>query len=167
MAQFTSDIEKLEKILPEYLTNRTKGMHAGDIAEKLDIPLKDVISFLIEKDILKGEQIDLELARVILAKNPYLKNAILERINIPFTVLDRALATQDENTLREIWKQFEESKISPIFSGFVVFLFALNFPYNVVLTLCTVLLTLLCKKFLEKEPPKSNVEAIINMFKEI
>ena len=161
----TRDLKRLEKLLPEYLAKRSKGMHAGNIADKLNLPLKDVISFLIEEDVLRDEQVDLELARVILAKNPQLKESIIERINLPYSRLDHALAIQDEETLKAAVGKSEIDEMYMILPQFVVFLGALQLPYTIAVMLFTAIVALLLNGTLQRIMPLSVVETTMKMLK--
>jgi len=159
------DLKRLEKLLPEYCAKRSKGMHAGNIADKLDLPLKDVISFLIEKSVLKDEQVDLELARVILAKNPHLRESIAKRIKLPYEKLDYALATQDEKTLREAVGASQMTAVYIILPQVAIFLIALKFPYNIAVMLLTAIASLLLTEAIGRATRSSIVETAIKMLK--
>ena len=159
------DLKRLERILPEYIDKRYKGMNAGNVAEKLKIPLKDVISFLIEKNVLRDEQVDMEFARVILAKNPSLRESIVARIDLSYDKLDRALALRDEKILKEAMGKSEISEIQILFPQIVVFLSLLSLPYTVTVMLCMTMIALVLNGAIERIMPLSAVEITMKMLK--
>lgn len=159
----TKDLKRLEKLLPEYIAKRSKGMHAGNMADKLNLPLKDVVSFLIEKNVLRDEQVDLELTRVILAKNQQLRESIVKRINLPYDRLDHALATQDEETLKEAVGKSETNQLHILLPQLAVFVGVLQVPYTIAIMLFTTLVTLLLSGTLERIAPVSVVGTTMKM----
>ncbi len=154
------DMEKLNGILPLYVKKRTKGMNAGNISEQTGIPLKDVMSFLIERNILNGEQVDLELARVMISRNMDLRENILAKTNTTFKKLDLALAAQDSQKLREIGGQSEFQQAFSIIPQFMVFGSILQMPFNLTMSLCLALAGFLIMQVLQKYNPKSNIEIV-------
>ena len=159
-------VEKLKGVLLEYKTQREKGMNAGHIASKLDIPLKDVISFLIEENVLTGEQIDLELARVLLSKNPELRDRIWKRFGLPPNLLDKALVTQDQALWEYVWEQYKTPEIFPMFSSVVFFLFAMNMSYSLVLSICALFLSFFYKD-MYRRIPKSDIEKTLEILNKL
>jgi hypothetical protein len=162
----TKDMKRLEKVLPDYLANRNRGLHAGIIAERLGLPLKDVISFLIEKNVLRDEQVDLELTRVILARNSALRQSIVKRIDMPYEKLDRALAIQDDKILKEVGGKTEINELYALFPQFIIFLGVLEFPYAVALMICTTLAMLLLGGALQKVMLRSTIETVTKILRE-
>lgn len=160
------DLKKLEKALPEYLKKRGAGMHAGIVAQRLHLPLKDVISFLIEKDVLKDQQVDLELTRVILDRNPNLRQTIMRRIDMRYEKLDHALAIQDEKLLKEICGKSEINEIYALLPQFVIFLGVMRLPYSIALMICMSLITFLFTGTLQRVMSRSSIETIVRMLKE-
>lgn len=161
----TRDLKRLERLLPEYLAKRSKGMNAADMADKLGLPLKDIVSFLIERDILREEQVDLEFARIILAKNPELRESIVKRIDLSYAKLDHAIAVQDGRTLKEAVRKSEIKEICILLPQFAVILSVLQFPYAIAVMLFTTIVTLLLNGTLEKIIPLSTVQTTMNMLK--
>jgi hypothetical protein len=160
------DLKKLEKALPEYVNKRERGMHAGILAQKLGLPLKDVMSFLIQKDILKDEQVDLELTRVILSRNPDLKQSIMRRIDMQYEKFDRALAIQDEKILKEICWKSDSNEMYVLLPQFVILLGVMQLPYSIALMICMALATLLLNGTLQRVMSRSSIETIMKMLTE-
>jgi hypothetical protein len=160
----TVELQKLNEALPYYKKNRTKGVNAAIIAEKTGLPLKDVISFLIDKNELKGEQIDLEFARVMLYKNIQLQKLITENHSIAFKQLDHALAKEDEKFLRKLCNRREIDVAYSIVPSFAVSAGVLGMPYQLAVTLCLVFIGIILTETLMNFKPKSNVDLMLKIF---
>jgi hypothetical protein len=158
------DVQKLEKILPEYCSKRAAGMHAGVIAERVGLPLKDVISFLIDKGILSGEQVDLELARVMLARNSGLKRSILEKSGMPYREIDHALAVQDSKVLQEICGQFEFQQVYLLIPSFAMLTVSFGLSFELALGMCALFVSFLLAEAWQKLVPRTNAELVMRMF---
>ena len=160
---------ELEKIMPKYLASREKGMTAWDVSKKMGMPLKEVISFLMERDILNNEQIDLELVRIMLANNQELKNRLITRYSLSIPKIDYALVTQNNKIFEEIWDQFNTAKISLNFPIVILPLVSLfksrGMPY--VLIIIPLLFIFFSEYFFPEEAkPESNIDKILKIFKE-
>jgi len=158
-------LKELEGILPEYLSKRNKGMHVGMIAEKLGLPLKDVMSFLIEKNVLRNEEVDLELTRVILHKNPNFRRSVVKRVGLSFKSLDYALATQNEKLLEEVRMHIAIEEVYYLFPKFVIFICIMSLPYGIALNVCMALFVFLLIEVLKKGMPKSSLQTVVKMLR--
>ena len=155
-----ADIQKLEEILPIYKKNRTKGMNAGHISDQTGIPLKDVISFLIEKKVLSGEQVDLELVRVMITRNPELKKAFTGKSGSSLTELDLALATDDSNALRKMGYQSEYEQAFSVIPQFIVVGGLINLSLDMIFGLCMTVAGLILMQILQRYNSKSSIEIV-------
>lgn len=160
----TGDLRKLQKMLATYKRNRIKGMNAAILAERVNLPLKDVVSFLIDSNELRGEQVDLELARVMLYKNSKLRNAIMMRNNVTYAELDYALATQDNALLRNVCNQSGIQQAYSLVPQFIIFAGLFSMPYEIAISICAILVGTLFTVAYQKLKPISNAELVIKIF---
>lgn len=159
-------VKDLIKLLPEYQMQRDKGMDAGHLAEKLNMPLKDVISFLTEEDILVEGQVDLELFRVFVRKNPDAKTRLIENLGISTDVLDSLLLTSDETVVGTIWQKRQQTRLMPLFNGFMFFFFAAKLPFYLILLIMNGIVCLLIAQLYLSERPPSARDLVLKALKE-
>lgn len=159
--------EELKQFLPKYIANRDRGMDAGHLAEELNIALKDVISFLVEEEILVDEYIDLELFRVLIRKNPNVKSYLIRRFDISEEVLDRMLLTPDNPIVRGIWEKKQQIMLMPFINCFAWFFLATNAPVHLILEMLGIFTVILMAWSCTTERPDSSKDLILKALKEM
>lgn len=115
----SSKTEKLDEIVTKFLEQRSKGVTATYLADKAKVSIKDAMSYLIEKEILVGEKIDLELLRVLFEKNKDIRNKFCSHLGIPYATLDKLLLVEDESLKREVWTIHQQKKTPVYLNGFI------------------------------------------------
>lgn len=159
------EIKKLNEILPLYIKKRNEGMTAGYISKKTGIPLKDVISFLIEKKVITGEQVDLELVRVMIERNPELQNAITQNSNSTIKEIDNALATSDSDAIRKMGceSEFQQSPTFSFIPQVLIFGGLINLPMGIIFSMCMTIAGVIFMQLFDRMSSKSNIEIITRM----
>jgi len=164
-----SSIKIDDEILHQYKTERERGVTATFIAEKTGVPLKEVIAYLIEKEILKGDQIDLELIRMYLQKTPEHRDKICVHLGLSADDLDKLLVKEDLTLKKEIWKKFIQTRKFVIFTSLALGINPLLFSsistlIIYLLILFSIVLTYQYQLFKE---PSSTLDLMLKILEEI
>lgn len=162
-----SEIEKLDKLAIGFQNQRSKGLTANYLANKSEVSLKDVMSYLIEKEILVGEQIDLELLRVLFEKNEALRNKTCQHLGISYDILDELLVTEKPSLKNDLWGLHQRKKIPLYLSGVM---FSINpLVLSSVLTLISYLIAIICaiNIYLAFNEPSTTLNAILRIMEEM
>jgi hypothetical protein len=158
-------VDELKRLLPKYISERHKGMDAGHLADELGIPLKDVISYLIEEKELSDENIDLELFRVMVRKQKDIDLFLQKFFDISKEELDKMLLNPHNSISREVWENKQQRMLIPFVGSFGLFLLASQMPIQMILNVLGLLFTVLMAKLISEKRPESSRELVLGAFR--
>jgi len=159
--------EKLEKHSEEFARQRSKGLTVSYLAEKAGVPLKEAMSFLIEKEILVGEQVDLELLRTLFERDHALRNEICEHLGITARLLDELLLDQDPNLKSRVWLNHQQNKVPVYLAGLMFAMNPLSVPSVGVLLACLITFIFFLRSYLYHDQPQTTLSAVLRIMEEV